>query len=127
MAVREIELPCPSCGFLIHDGSAYGSYIICPLCEWEDDPVQLANPLTGGGANRQSLLEYQRLALSRWPLMVRRIEEEGESYRRDPAWRPLSTEEIAFYASHTEGGQRLTFTAIFSIEACYWKQSPCSM
>lgn len=107
MATTPVELPCPSCGFLILD--EYGSYIICPLCNWEDDPVQLANPLTGGGANKESLHECQQRALARWPVGMREIEEEGERYRRDPLWRPLSDEEIAFYSSRTEGGRHWTF------------------
>jgi Cysteine-rich CPCC len=32
---------------------AYGSYVICDVCGWEDDQVQLANPACGGGANSE--------------------------------------------------------------------------
>lgn len=44
-----IDLPCPSCGFLTLE-DFYGSYAICPICNWEDDGVQLANPTSNGGA-----------------------------------------------------------------------------
>jgi hypothetical protein len=103
---------------------AYGSYGICPLCNWEDDPVQLANPLTGGGANKESLHEYQQRALGRWPLGVQEIDEEGDRYRRDPLWRPLSDEEFAWYSSRTQGGRDWTFKGIWQVEECYWVRSP---
>lgn len=37
------------------DGSFPGSFVICPVCFWEDDDVQLENPDFSGGANRPSL------------------------------------------------------------------------
>jgi hypothetical protein len=37
------------------DGSFPGSFVICPVCFWEDDDVQLGNPDFAGGANRPSL------------------------------------------------------------------------
>jgi hypothetical protein len=44
---------CPVCGQ--DEFSQQGSYEICDVCGWEDDPVQLANPNYQGGANRESL------------------------------------------------------------------------
>ncbi|QEM81961.1 CPCC family cysteine-rich protein [Halomonas binhaiensis] len=44
---------CPCCrSFTI---SELGEYEICSVCNWEDDPVQSANPDYAGGANQQSL------------------------------------------------------------------------
>ena len=63
-------LPCPACGFLVHDDVDQGLYLICPLCEWEDCAIQLANPLEGGGPNRESLVAWQAQALRRWPLSL---------------------------------------------------------
>ncbi|MGN1350182.1 MAG: toxic anion resistance protein [Anaerovoracaceae bacterium] len=48
---------CPVCGQ--HRFSRKGSYEICPVCGWEDDPVQERDPDFSGGANRQSLREYR--------------------------------------------------------------------
>jgi hypothetical protein len=51
--------PCPCCGYLVHDEGP-GSYLICPICFWEDDLVQLRWPRYAGGANKASLVEAQR-------------------------------------------------------------------
>lgn len=45
--------PCPCCGSSTL--SAYGEYEICPVCNWEDDPVQSEDPDYSGGANILSL------------------------------------------------------------------------
>ena len=82
------KYPCPSCGFIVFDEPP-GSYDICPICNWEDDPVQLRDPSTGGGANRESLYQSQQKVLLRLPLPVR----EYEQWRREIDWRPLREEE----------------------------------
>ncbi|MBO1111681.1 CPCC family cysteine-rich protein [Bordetella petrii] len=46
-------LPCPCCESLVL--SQYGEYEICPICNWEDDPVQSADHDYSGGANALSL------------------------------------------------------------------------
>jgi anaerobic ribonucleoside-triphosphate reductase len=56
--MSEIEselLPCPCCGS--RELTGLGEYEICPVCGWEDDPVQSADPNFGGGANKESLNE----------------------------------------------------------------------
>ena len=51
-----MNFPCPCCGYLTYTGSPpAGDYGICPVCFWEDDPVQAVNPDFEGGANRVSL------------------------------------------------------------------------
>jgi len=48
MTVLKTPLPCPGVAlwsWLV----AYGSYDICDFCGWEDDGVQLANPMAGAG------------------------------------------------------------------------------
>ena len=55
------------------------------MCGWEDDHVQLANPLLRGGANGECLKEAQDKALSLYPVDVKSI----NGINRDPLWRPL--------------------------------------
>lgn len=80
-----LTFPCPSCGFLVFDEPS-GSYDICPICDWEDDPVQLRYPMMGGGANRESLFQSQIHILDEIPAEVR----EHDEYVRDANWRPLN-------------------------------------
>ena len=49
------KYPCPCCGYLTFDEMPDGTYDICPVCFWEDDPIQLQDPQYEGGANRVSL------------------------------------------------------------------------
>lgn len=53
---RMKKLACPCCGFLtLLTGP--GNYDVCPVCFWEDDPIQRDEPDFRGGANRVSLNE----------------------------------------------------------------------
>ena len=51
------RFPCPCCGFVTLDEEPPGTYNICPVCYWEDDPVQFRDPDYRGGANQLSLRE----------------------------------------------------------------------
>ena len=84
------DVTCPACGFHVL-AAGYGSYEICQICGWEDDGVQLANPTSSGGANKQSLAEAQAETLGRIPLDCTR---HGDRHR-DPSWRPLKERELA--------------------------------
>ena len=55
----ERNFTCPCCGGFSFRASP-GSYEICKVCSWEDDPVQLLDSGFVGGANKSSLLECQR-------------------------------------------------------------------
>lgn len=55
--IEDEEFPCPCCGFFTLDEKPPGTYDICPLCGWEDDPVQHDDPTYRGGANHESLIE----------------------------------------------------------------------
>lgn len=85
--------------------------------------MQLANPLDAGGPNRESLVVHQTRAISRWPLEVRTIVYEGDTYLRNQWWRPLSPPEIAYFRLMTEDGNRLAFNGNFTVEECYWMAS----
>lgn len=45
------EIKCPCCG-----KTKVGEYDICTVCNWENDPIQLANP-DMRGANHMTLSE----------------------------------------------------------------------
>lgn len=78
---------CPACGFLTMEEPP-GSFDICAVCGWEDDPAQCADPQMGGGANVASLLEAQAEAQRQFPLGS------ATEFERDPSWRPLPQEEL---------------------------------
>lgn len=83
------DLPCPCCGFVTLK-CEYGSYYICPLCGWEDDAVQLANPTSEGGANSISLADAQMSLLNEYPITVRL----AGGFRRGLGWRPLDANDL---------------------------------
>lgn len=51
---------CPCCGHLTLDEEPPGTYDICPVCCWEDDPVQYKDVDYEGGANQVSLRTARR-------------------------------------------------------------------
>jgi cysteine-rich CPCC protein len=112
------RIPCPACGFLTLEG-AYGSYVICDVCGWEDDHMQLANPASGGGANAESLIEAQAAALGRYPRDV----EATAGVSRDPRWRPLSAEEKSS-AQKDRTDEHWKREGIFEPRECYWITNP---
>lgn len=50
---------CPCCGFNTLDEKPPGTYQICEICFWEDDPIQFNDPNYSGGANQVSLIQGQ--------------------------------------------------------------------
>ncbi|MBT9749100.1 CPCC family cysteine-rich protein [Desulfovibrio desulfuricans] len=54
---------CPCCGNRCF--SERGGYEICPICLWEDDPLQSGDPTYRGGANKYSLIEARTIWLER--------------------------------------------------------------
>ena len=88
---------CPCCGYRTL-GDSPGSYEICQVCFWEDDPVQLLNPAYAGGANTLSLMEsrtnYQRMRVSdeRFSANVRSPNKDEEL---DPEWRLAVDKDLA--------------------------------
>lgn len=110
------DLPCPCCGFLTLEGE-YGSYAICPVCDWEDDPVQLANPSSSGGANTRSLAEAQALALAKYPESL----QVAVGNRRGRAWRPLSATDLEA-ANAKRAAKHWNAQAILHESEAYWSE-----
>jgi len=51
---------CPCCGYNTLTEPTSGTYNICEICFWEDDPIQFNDPNYEGGVNRVSLLQGQK-------------------------------------------------------------------
>ncbi|MGI6205517.1 MAG: CPCC family cysteine-rich protein [Anaerovoracaceae bacterium] len=47
------KIKCPVCGKYYFNARA--SFEICPVCNWENDPLQYDCPNEDGGANQMSL------------------------------------------------------------------------
>ncbi len=78
--------PCPCCGYwtiLDRGNGPPGTYDICPVCGWEDDPVQFDDPDYTGGANDLSLNEVRQAFLD-W---------QAAGMPEDPRRRPPTAEE----------------------------------
>jgi len=72
---------CPCCGYYTFDERPNGNYDICPVCFWEDDPIQLKRPNFIEGVNgislnqaRENYLQYGACTIS----MVRYIRKPKE-------------------------------------------------
>jgi hypothetical protein len=111
-----MEYPCPACGFVTFDEPP-GSYNLCAVCDWEDDGVQLRFPSMRGGANSESLFEYQQKTLKAVPPPLK----EAKGYRRDEQWRPLTPDDCR----DAEGMPRVGREYFDSIDAeepgYYWR------
>ncbi len=49
---------CPVCGETVFD--EYGSFDMCDVCGWEDDPIQFQDHDYKGGANKMSVNEAKK-------------------------------------------------------------------
>ena len=112
--IQDDLLPCPACGFLTLK-DAYGSYVLCAVCGWEDDQLQLANPACGGGANSESLIEAQAAALALYPMDLHAM----KGVRRDFRWRPLDAAEIAS-AQKERADEYWKNKGILELRDSYW-------
>ena len=52
------RFPCQCCGSLTRLRAKHGTWDICPVCRWQDDPLQAADADYAGGANRLCLREH---------------------------------------------------------------------
>src|SRR5215813_6679922 len=92
MKTSKAKFPCACCGYLTLT-DAPGSYEICHVCFWEDDPVQLLDPWYEGGANKVSLQQAQE-NFSRFGVSERRFKNDVKGVLagdvRDRSWRPVT-------------------------------------
>jgi hypothetical protein len=86
------RFPCPCCGYKTLDHEANGSYDICTVCFWEDDPIQLGQPDYEGGANPMSLRHAQHNFLEFGACdrnMLQNVRRPLADEQRDDNWKPL--------------------------------------
>lgn len=112
---NNVSLACPSCGFLTIEDDFYGTYDICPVCAWEDDQAQLANPACKRGANYISLIESQKAILKKIPIELK----EYKGFMRDKKWRPLNRKEIERFEKEKRI-QHWMNKGIISTDEVYW-------
>ena len=55
---------CPCCGK--YEFEEIDFYEVCPICGWEDDPLQRDDPDYEGGANELSLNQHRAKYESGW-------------------------------------------------------------
>lgn len=68
---------CPVCNKTIFPHR--GSFDICDICGWEDDPVQEAEPDFGCGANEMCLNDYKEAYMAGWrPEWLEELQEEQD-------------------------------------------------
>jgi len=112
---NNVSLTCPSCGFLTIEDNFYGTYDICPVCNWQDDKLQLANPACKGGANHISLIESQKLIFKKFAMDLK----EHKGFVRDEKWRPLSKKEIERFMKEKRTRQWMN-KGVISTDEVYW-------
>jgi hypothetical protein len=108
---------CPVCGFIVFSEPS-GSFDICPVCQWEDDHVQLAYPGLGGGANGASLWDYQKVFFANHSLDLKRY----RGYQKDPEWRPLILDDLQNTESAPSTGLEYFYAAGADAPQYYWKK-----
>ena len=55
-----MKYKCPCCGYFTYNEQPSGTYDICPVCFWVDDPIQLIDEYYAGGANKVNLIQARK-------------------------------------------------------------------
>ncbi|WP_417379962.1 CPCC family cysteine-rich protein [Gimesia sp.] len=113
-----MNYPCPACGYEVFEEPP-GSYDICGVCGWEDDHVQLRYPCMRGGANKQSLWEWQQMVL---PTLSTEVGS-GPDLQRCPDWRPLEEKDCQDINNSPKSGVEYFESAASKNPPYYWRRS----
>lgn len=113
---------CPCCGHRTFSEPP-GSYDVCPICYWEDDPVQLLDPAYRGGANSPSLIDcqlnYEQFGACEQHF-VENVRPPHVEECRDLEWRLVHQADLA----HVRSPRELTNEEYARAETWYyWKRS----
>lgn len=88
----KIKYACPCCGYKTFNEIPNGTYDICPVCFWEDDPIQFDDPNYEGGANRVSLKQGQMNFIEFGACereMIINVRKPYTDEQRDENWQPI--------------------------------------
>ena len=88
----DLKFACPCCGYKTFREHPNGSYDICQVCFWEDDPIQLDDPKYEGGANGVSLKQGQKNFIEFGACerdMIKSVRRPIKDEQRDENWKPL--------------------------------------
>jgi hypothetical protein len=94
VAALDEKFACPCCGYMTFNYKPDGSYDICGVCFWEDDPIQLQDPDYEAGANSVSLRQAQRNFLEFGACdreMLHNVRPPAKDEARDKNWKPLDS------------------------------------
>ena len=86
------KFACPCCGHKSYFEKPGGTYGICQICYWEDDPYQIENPDEDCGANPISLRQAQKNYLDFGACeenMKKNVRQPLINEPKDRNWRPL--------------------------------------
>lgn len=86
------KFACPCCGYKTFREEPNGTYDICQVCFWEDDPIQLNDANYEGGANRVSLRQGQQNFIKFRACekeMIKNVRQPTKGEQRDENWKPL--------------------------------------
>ncbi|WP_225333020.1 CPCC family cysteine-rich protein [Halomicrobium urmianum] len=86
-ASRELGF-CPCCGYRTLPRCPPGSYAVCPVCQWLDDPVQFGDPEYVSDTNHVSLVQARANFREHGACVPDAVEEAGPpgDAERDPNW-----------------------------------------
>lgn len=82
---------CPCCGYKTFIERPQGNYDICPVCFWEDEPID--GPDIVGGANKASLRKAQSNFFEYGACdqeMKKYVRAPSSDETRDVTWKPLN-------------------------------------
>ena len=122
--MQDKKFPCPCCGYLMHEST--GSSMICEICRWEDDVVQLRWPDYQGGANRLNLIEsqanYQRFGAANEEFVSRAREPRADE-KRDIGFRYVDPEIDNFESQDdVSGSWPSDYSLLYWWRPTYWRR-----
>ena len=87
-----MKFPCLCCCYKTFDYEPDGSFVICPVCFWEDELTQIEDPTYVGGANKVSLIQAQinfiNFRACEWEMRIH-VRNPYPGEERDKDWKPL--------------------------------------